>query len=126
MNSTKKFLTQGKRSQLHQYDYYFTMTFYKIVNDVVYYKLEFGKQTGEPPNDVITNGYAYVRFSELYNLNLYHERFPRRTLFKYTSPLFIQQRLAAFKNWFEYILVDKNKCETLFAALNKLETKTIL
>ena len=126
MNNTYIFLSQGKRNQLHQYGYYFTMTFYKLVNSVVYYKLEFGKQTGEKPNETITSGYAYVRFSELYNLNLYHERFPRRTVFKNTSPVFIQRRLAMFKDWFAYILEDKNKCEALFTALNKLETKTIL
>ena len=101
------------------------MTFYKLVDGVVYYKLAFGKLMNEDTR-LVSNNYIYIRFSDLYNLQLYHEQFPPRTLFRYTSPTFIQQRLNRFKDWFDYVLRDKNKSKALFIALSKLENKVIV
>ena len=114
-----KTLTQGQTNQLHRFGYYFTITFYKIIKDVVYYKICFGRSEnlGTKP---IYNGQVFVRFSELWDMNICREKMPRRTSFKNTSTTFICQRLDKLTEWFLYVLESKNKGAELFEKLYKL------
>lgn len=115
-------LSQGERNQLFKYDYYFNISFHEIKDDNIYYKLSFGKCLDDK-NNITIKRYLIIRYSEIYNLNLYHEEFPPRTLFKYTSKKFINKRIQQFNKWFEYILTDKNKCKTLYNTLLNLSVK---
>ena len=93
-------MIQSQRNQLHQFNYYFIITFHEIINNVVYYKLSFGRTS----TGVINRWIRIVRFSELYKMNICSKWFPSRTLFKHTSQDFITQRINDLKTWIDNIL----------------------
>ena len=105
------FLTQGQRNMLHQYGYYFSITFYKIVDNVVYYKILFGNSPDDNQYNIIT------RYSQLYELNIAQNQFPPKTWFNKTSAPFIQHRISLFKQWIDYVLADKQLRKQLFDKL---------
>ena len=115
-------LTQGERNMLHQYGYYFSISFFKLIGDIVYYKVSYGKVSQNNPGIMEFEDNIKVRYSELRNINICLEKFPSKTLFKETSSKFIRNRLECFKNWFKYVL-EKNEAAKLFKKLTELSKK---
>ena len=114
-----KVLTQGQKNQLHRFGYYFTITYYKTIKDIVYYKLCFGRSENLETTPTY-NGQVFVRFSELWEMHICREKMPGRTLFKNVSTNFICQRLEKLSAWFLYIMETKNQGQKLFDELYKL------
>lgn len=110
-------ISQGEQNDLYKYGYCFSISFYKIIDNVVYYNILFG----QTHNGIIDRYHRYVRFSELYDLNLFREYFPSRTLFNHTSESFINNRINQFNTWFNYVYEDKNKCELLYRGLYNMK-----
>ena len=115
-------LNQGERSMLHQFGYYFSISFFKNIGDIVYYKVSYGKASQTYPKAMEYQDTVIARYSELRNFNICLEKFPPKTLFKDISSKFIRNRLESLKNWFKYVL-EKNEAEKLYKKLIELSKK---
>ena len=119
-------LTNGQRSMLWRFGYFFTITFFKKMNGVVYYKICYGKTNDDNPSQdarVDSIGTVFVRYSELYDIDICRKKMPSKTLFNHTDESFIIQRLKDFKEWIAFVLEKEQKGEQLFKALEEIRFK---
>lgn len=111
-------LTQNQLSQYRKYNYFFTIVFRGVYDNIVYYYVEYGKNedTKAYTREFINKYRCVLRYSELRKCNVLLNYFPSRTLFTYTDDKFVNSRVKGFKEWINVIL-EQNKAEQLYQFL---------
>lgn len=106
-------VSQRVRSQLFRFDNGLVVDGYKLVNNIVYYRI--CHFTAINTDEISMTPY-HIRYSDLYGANIQFKHFPPRTWFKYTSKSFIAKRSEQINQWLRVVL-EQGECDKLLVEL---------